>query len=239
MTNTEIFILLTASAMIQASFQLSVSVITIMSGHALGAKTALSRLSRLAAAFSLGAMTMVALSLSFLALVVKNVFTQPPTIAWSITSGLMVGIGLAVWFFYYRYDSSGTVLWVPRPMASYLSKRARSTTITPEAFALGLTSIVGEALFIIAPSLLGALLLTRLAPPLQLSGLLIYTVIATLPLTLIAMRISSGGSLAQIQRWREHNKRFLQFAAGSALIILGVYVYVQEVVTPLSTGGAV
>lgn len=238
MTSTEIFIILIASAMIHASFQLSVSVISVMSGHALGAKTALSRLGRLTTAFSIGTATMVALSVSFLALLITNIFATLPAIAWSIVSGLMVGIGVAVWLFYYRHNTSGTVLWLPRPLADYLSKRARATKIAPEAFALGLASVVGEAVFNIAPSLLAALLLAQLAPPQQLAGLLTYTIIAILPVFLITMQIGAGVSIAKIQRWRERNKRFLQFAAGSALIILGVYVYVQEVLAPIVTGGA-
>jgi uncharacterized membrane protein (DUF485 family) len=42
--------------------------------------------------------------------------------------------------------------------------------------------------------------------------------------------------VARIQKWREHNKRFLQFAAGSALIVLGVYFYV-DIFTTFGRGG--
>ncbi|HTK39232.1 MAG TPA: hypothetical protein VL362_00015 [Patescibacteria group bacterium] len=239
MTLAEIFILLTASAIIQASFQLSVSMVTVMSGHALGKKTSLTRLSRMVAAFTLGVMTMTALCVSLFALILTNVFPETPILLWSILSGLMVGIGLAVWFFYYRYRTSGTVLWIPRPLATYLTKRSRATSMAPEAFALGTTSVVGEIVFNGVTSLFAAVLLTHLAPPQQLVGLLLYVVVATLPLFLIVLHISGGGSLARIQRWRERNKRFLQFAAGSALIILGVYVYVETVLTPLASGAQV
>lgn len=239
MTSTEIFIILIASGMIHASFQLSVSMITVMSGHALGKKTALSRLSQLTAAFSLGVVTMVALGVSFLALLITNVFASIPAITWSIVSGLMMSIGVAVWLFYYRYNSTGTVLWLPRPVADYLSKRARSTKITPEAFTIGLASVVAESVFNLVPSLLAALLLVYLDPPLQLAGLLSYTVIATLPVILITMKISAGGSIAKIQRWRENNKRFMQFSAGSALILLGVYVYVEQVIVPITMRGGI
>lgn len=237
MTSTEIFIILIASGMIHASFQLSVSMITVMSGHALGKKTALSRLSQLAAAFALGAMTMVALGVSFLALLITNLFADLPAITWSIVSGLMMSIGVAVWLFYYRYDKPGTVLWIPRPIADYLSKRARSTKITPEAFTLGIASVVAESVFNLVPSLLTALLLVYLDPPLQLAGLLTYTLFATLPVIIITMKIGAGGSIAKIQRWRERNKRFMQFAGGSALILLGIYVYVQRIIVPISIGG--
>jgi hypothetical protein len=44
--------------------------------------------------------------------------------------------------------------------------------------------------------------------------------------------IGGGHTISGIQRWREQNKRFLQFVAGSALIVLGFYVYVEQVLTP-------
>lgn len=236
MTTLEIFILIIASAVIQASFQLSVSMVTVMSGHALGKKTALLRLSSLVSAFTLGAMAMVALSASFIVVVITNLFAYIPTSLWSIVSGLFIGVGVAVWLFYYRHRTGGTVLWVPRPIANYLAKRARATSSEPEAFSLGLTSVIGEIVFTAAPTVLVALLLTQLQPTLQLVGLLAYTLIATLPLFIISMDVAGGGSLARIQRWRERNKRFLQFTAGSALIVLGVYLYVELVVTPIALG---
>lgn len=236
MSTFEIFALIIASAAIQASFQLSVSMVTVMSGHALGKKTALTRLSGLVSAFTLGVMTMVALSVSFSVVVLTNLFDGTPTVAWSIVSGLFVGTGIAVWLFYYRYRANGTVLWIPRPIANYLAKRARVTRSEPEAYSLGLMSVVGEIVFGGAPALLVALLLTQLQPTTQLVGLLTYTLVATLPLFLIVMSIAGGTSVARIQRWRERNKRFLQFAAGSALIIIGMYVYVELVIVPMTAG---
>jgi hypothetical protein len=42
--------------------------------------------------------------------------------------------------------------------------------------------------------------------------------------------------LSRIQRWREANKHFLQFAAGSGLLILGFFVYVNEFLGPTFGG---
>ncbi len=237
MTTLETFILLAAAAIIQASFQLSVSMVTVMSGHALGKKTALARVSQLTSSFSLGVITMTALSLAFLSFVLASLFAEIPTILWSASSGLMVGVGLAVWLFYYRRGSAGTILWIPRPMADYLTKRARATTITPEAFGLGLTSVIGEVIFTIALTFVAALLLVDLPLSLQLAGLLMYVVVATLPLTIIATQVSAGESIARIQRWREQNKHFLQFAGGGALIVLGVYIYVERIIVHFMIGG--
>lgn len=238
MTTPELFILIAFAALIHASFQLSVSVLTVMSGHALGKKTAHARLLRLTMSYVAGAVVMIALSVSALALVIANFSPTIPLLVWSATCGLIVGVGVAVWLFYYRYRTSGTILWIPRPMAEYLSSRARATKIAPEAFALGQASVVGELVFIGAPILVAALLLAHVAPPLQLAGLVLYTVIAAAPLMLVVILLGAGHSLAVIQRWRERNKVFLQFAAGTALVVLGGYLYIQMVVSTLATGSS-
>lgn len=227
------------AALIHASFQLSVSMLTVMSGHALGRKTAHARLLRLSGSFVLGVMLMITLLLCFIALVLQNFLHDIPPLVWAGASGLSIGVGIAVWSFYYRHRRTGTVLWLPRPMASYLEKRARKTRLAAESFTLGLGSVLGEILFAIAPLLIASLVLVTLPAPLQLGGLILYTLIASLPLLIIYLLIGGGHTLGKIQRWRETNKRFLQFAAGSALLILGTYLYVDTVLTPtVLAGGA-
>lgn len=226
------------AALIHASFQLSVSMLTLMSGHALGKKTSHSRLMRLSGSFILGAALMVALLLSFTAVILQNTLETISPIIWAATAGLSIGVGVAVWLFYYRYRRAGTVLWLPRPLASYLEKRAHQTTYGAESFSLGLTSVIGELIFSCAPVLIASLILVGLPAPLQIGGLALYVFIATLPLFIIYLLIGGGHSLAKIQRWRETNKRFLQFIAGSALITLGVFLYVDTVFSNvIMTGG--
>lgn len=236
----EIGAIILLAATIHASFQLSVSMLTVMSGHALGKKRAHKRVLSLISGFVLGSITMIALTVSFLALLIQNLYPNGlPPLAWAGISGLMIGVGVAVWAFYYKRRDNGTVLWVPRQMARYLSGRARATKLAPEAFGLGLSSVIGELLFGLAPMLAAAALLSGLNTPLQLAGLATYTVVATLPLVIITLVVGGGRTLARVQYWRERNKRFLQFAAGSALIILGGYIYVDMILAQavtISTG---
>lgn len=238
MSTFEIGAILLLSAAIHASFQLSISMMTLMSGHALGKKTAHTRVMRLMTGFIIGTMTMVALTISFIALLYENlVHNQMSVLGWSALAGLMMGVGVAVWAFYYRHHNVGTVLWLPRPFAKYLSERARKTTLSAEAFGLGLVSVIAELLFTIAPLVLVAMLLRELDAPLQLVGLIIYALVVSLPLIIIFIMVGSGRSLARVQRWRENNKRFLQFAAGSALVLLGGYLYVDFVLQQLILAG--
>lgn len=239
MSILDTFAIIALAGLVHASFQLSVSMMTMMSGHALGKRTAHARVMRLMAGFILGVMTMVALGVSFLALVTSNLAPEGwPVMAWAGVSGLMIGVGAAVWLVYYRRRAAGTVLWVPREFAAYLAGRARATKLAPEAYGLGLASVIAELIFGLAPMLVTALLLVPLEAPWQLAGLAMYTLIISLPLHIIAVLVGGGRSLARIQRWREQHKRFIQFAAGSAMIVLGVYLYVDIVMTALVTGGS-
>lgn len=226
--------IVTLAALIHASFQLSVSVLTLLSGHAIGAKHSQAKVLRLTFGFVSGVGVMTLLSLSFISLVVLHLFGQEtPQLIWAITCGLLVGVGLAVWFFYYRKDR-GTTLWIPRSMARHLSERSKATKHSAEAFSLGLTSVLSEFLFIAAPMIVTALVLVQLPGMWQLIGIGIYSVISLLTLFSIWVLIGSGHKLSEIQKWREANKHFLQFAAGGALAILGFFVYVCKILTDVT-----
>lgn len=222
--------IITLAALIHASFQLSVSVLTLLSGHAIGAKQSQARVLRLTFGFVSGVGVMTLLALSFIAFTFQQLFGETPLIVWAIACGLLVGVGLAVWFFYYRRDK-GTTLWIPRSFARHLSDRSKATKHSVEAFSLGLTSVVSELLFIGAPLLISALVLIQLPGAWQLVGTGIYAVVSLLTLLSVWVLIGSGHRLSEIQKWRETNKHFLQFSAGGALLVLGFFVYIFKVVS--------
>ena len=208
--------------------------LTLLSGHAIGAKTAHTKLLRLTHAFSFGVAVMTLLLLCFIAFILQHSFNGSiPPVAWAASCGLLVGLGVAVWVFYYRHEN-GTSLWIPRGMARYLSNRTKATKLSAEAFGLGLSSVIGELIFIIAPLFIAALVLIQMSPLMQLAGIAIYTTISLFSLLVVNALIGSGHKLSRIQKWREDNKRFLQFAAGSGLLVLGFYLYVDHIVAASS-----
>lgn len=224
------------AALIHASFQLSVSVLTLLSGHAIGAKRSQAKVMRLTSGFIFGVAVMTVLLLSFTALVLLHVFgSDTPRIVWAAGCGLLAGVAVAIWAFYYPHKK-GTMLWIPRGIADYLTKRTKTTKDSAEAFGLGLSSVIAELLFLIAPLVISALILIQLPALWQLVGIGIYTVISLLSLIIVWVMIGSGHTLAGIQKWRETNKHFMQFAAGLGLVILGFYVYVSEIMS-VSAGG--
>lgn len=226
------------AALIHASFQASVSTLTLMSGHALGKKTAHGRLLRLVGGFIGGAIVVTLLFVSTAAFLFAQVFPYgTPVIVWAAACGAVIGVAIAVWLYYYR-EQRGTSLWLPRGLADYLNDRSKATKRPAEAFGLGIISIFSELLFLFAPLLIAALVLIRLSPAYQLTGVALYVIVSALPLLIVGVLIGGGHTLARIQKWRESNKRFLQFAAGGALFALGLYVYVDRViVTSIAAAG--
>jgi hypothetical protein len=227
--------IVTLAALVHASFQLSVSVLTLLSGHAIGARHSQARIMRLTFGFVSGVGVMTLLALSFISLIFLHVFgNNAPEFVWAIACGLLIGVGLAVWFFYYRREQ-GTSLWIPRSFARHLSDRSKATKSGAEAFSLGLVSVLSELLFIAAPMFIAALVILGLPGKWQLVGIAIYAVISLLTLFSVWVLIGSGHKLSSIQKWREENKHFIQFVAGGALTVLGFFVYVYKIVSD-STG---
>lgn len=222
------------AALVHTSFQLSVSVLTLMSGHAIGAKKTRARLLMLSSSFAIGAGVMTLLLLSFISLMFLHFYGgAAPLLTWSIGCGLVLGIGIAVWLFYFR-KAPGTQLWVPRAFAKHLSTRSKATHLGTEAFSLGMTSVISEIIFIVPSLVISALVLLELPSEWQLVGIALYTFISLLGLLIVWALIGSGTPIAKIQKWRETNKHFIQFSAGSALVVLGFFVYVSRVVAGAS-----
>lgn len=232
MNTLDSLVIIAIAALIHASFQLSVSMLTLLSSHTIGAKRSHARLVGLTSAFTLGVFIMTVLVLSTMALFIQLATNAAPSpLTWVVACGLLFGLGIAVWVFYYRREQ-GTALWIPRQMARYLSDRTKATKQSGEAFGLGVSSVLAELLFIFAPMLVAALLLVQLEPSWQLAGISLYASLSLLPLLIVHGMVGSGHKISRIQRWREENKTFLQFVAGGGLLILGFYLYVDQVLTP-------
>lgn len=229
MNITSSLAIIALAALIHASFQLSVSLLTLLSSHTIGKRKSHARLLTLTGSFSFGAATMTILLLSLVALIVTTISKHSDTyLLWTLCCGLLTGVGFAVWIFYYRKES-GTSLWIPRGFATFLRTRTKKTSHAAEAFSLGLTSVFAEIIFIIAPLLVTSFVLAQLETSWQIAGILLYTLIASSSLFLITLLIGGGFSLSRIQKWRETNKHFLQFSAGTGLLVLGFYLYVDQV----------
>ena len=217
------------AGLIHASFQLSISTLTLLGSHAIGARVTHMRLLKLVGGFTLGTVVMTLLLLSTTALWLQIALKNGvPSLAWATVCGFLLGLCVAIWIFYYRREP-GTSLWVPRSLARYLVNRTKRTRVTAEALALGVTSVLAEILFISGPIVVSALLLIELDPQRQLAGIIVYGIASLSPFAIVALMIANGYSISKIQRWRSSNKGFLQFIAGCGLIVLAFCLYANKV----------
>ena len=225
----QVWLPLVAAALAQASFSLGVSMLTLLSGHLLSAPESARRLHKLSMAYIFGSLLAVAAGLI---MAIYWFASWPFAICreqWSLLAGASVGVGLAVLLFYYRWSRSGTKLWLPRRAAEYLYQRTRLTRRTFEALILGVGAIVAELIFIAAPRLIAGNLIARLGGWRQGLAISLFLIIAILPLLVLFISNLGRRKVSAFQKWREHNKRFLQVAAGVLLIILGVYLLTYKV----------
>lgn len=218
------------AALIHTSFQLGVSMLTLLSGHSLSVKRSQFRTFRLTSSFTFGAGTMTFLLLAAFALLFSYITTPDNhLLIWTILSGLLMGVGIAVWFTYYRTEP-GTSLWIPRGIAHFLADRTKATKRSAEAYSLGMTSVIGEILFLVAPLAASAYALIHLPAHWQLAGIALYVVISLSSLLIVWALVGFGHKLSRIQKWRETYKSFLQYSAAAGLIILGAFMYVHEAI---------
>lgn len=225
------------AALIHTSFQLGVSMVTLLSSHTGGKRLDGKHSLRMVGAFLGGTVVMTALLISSISYTTSALFRgNVPDFVWEFTAGALVAIGIAVWIFYYR-RGDGTSLWLPRPLARLLHERIQVTTLSAEAFSLGLTSVLAEIIFLVVPVTAASLAILTLPTIWQLPAVIIYVVVASLSMIVVSALIGSGRKLTHIQEWRESNKRFLQFISGCGLLVLSGYIYVNEVVAVVAVAG--
>ncbi|MDR1969736.1 MAG: hypothetical protein LBQ11_00080 [Candidatus Nomurabacteria bacterium] len=224
-----IWLPLIVAGLVQASFGLGVSMLTLLSGHLLSAPESARRLHRLSLAYIVGSLvTITAILLASMYLLAWFSFTSGEQF-WAILTGASVGVGSCVLLFYYRHDKKGTRLWLPRRAAEYLYARTKETRRSFEAFILGIGSIIAELIFIAAPLIIAANLALELTDWAQIIAVKLYLLISISPLIILFISNTGSRKISTFQKWREKNKKFLQVMAGILLIILGFYLLTYKV----------
>lgn len=146
------------------------------------------------------------------------------------TRGLIILIGallasaLIMWFFYFR-KGDRTELWLPRSFARFISGRARKTNDPIEAFSLGVVSSFAEMPISIALYIVSANAILQLSGSLQIIGLVVFALLAIMPLVVLKIRMKTGRNVVDIQRWRVANKAFLKVISGFGFITLATTIF--------------
>ncbi len=219
-------LLISGALFVHACYQLSVSVLTYMSSHTLGRQASNNRLLLLGVSYSFGVIATIALLLLGLVSLTTIGGDQYHSDALRMFTAFAVAllpiVGLATVVLYYR-RGQGTQLWLPRSIASYLLKRSRKARSGVEAGLLGAATAAGELPFVIAPLVIIALVIAELPTGTWLGWSTAYAFVASLPLLIVTGYLTSGHSVARVQRWREQNKKFMQWTSGTMLILLTLY----------------
>lgn len=221
-------LLLVGVIFVHACYQLSVSVLAHFTSHSLSRKTSDQRLLLLGLSYSLGAILTTTFLITGLATLMSQLDVSTDSrILLAFVVGLAPLIGLATVFWYYK-KGQGTRLWLPRPIANYLLERSKKTRSAFEALLLGAATVIGELPFLLGPLLFITFIVSRAAPAGWLGWSSLYSVVAYIPLLFVTMYITSGHSVARIQKWREDNKSFLKWTSGITLVLLTIYLTVIQ-----------
>ncbi|HET7630603.1 MAG TPA: hypothetical protein VFK03_04490 [Candidatus Saccharimonadales bacterium] len=216
-----------ATVFAAACFQLSVSVLTLISSHTIGASRSFNRLLALMASYLAGVLASVFVLVVVAVKLVDSLRFFSANQAWLSLGLVSILVGILVVAFYYR-QSKGTSLWVPRGMAKFLNNRTKRTRSAVETFSLGVITTVAELPFSFVAFLTVAYLMKGADANVQLALSLIYALAVSLPLLFVAAAITSGHKISTVQRWRETNKNFLRWSSGVCLVLLGVYLLIWQ-----------
>lgn len=217
-------LLVATVVVIHASLQAGISVLTLLSGHSFRRKQHQSKLMRLSISYILGA---VAVNL-LLIILSQNALRALDTLvdlnqAWSVVSIVMAIVGIIIITSYYRV-AKGTVLWLPRSLADYLSTRAKKTRNSIESTMLGGAATLAEVPFSLILIVTIGLLTFALNPGPAMIYALAYSISVCIPLIIMAGMIGGGTRVSQIQRWREQNKIFFKYMAGIGIFMASMYI---------------
>jgi len=218
-------LVIVAGLFAHACYALSLSMLTLVSSHVIGTSAKHSTVLKLSFGYVLGSafatLALLGIVTYFFSDIV--VITQQPA-GWILVSILAVLVGWITLLFYYR-PGKGTQLWLPRATIQSISTRAKQTKTAVQSFGLGVVMILLELPFLIAPLAIAGAVLATLPNVERGIGIIAYTFAAIMPLIVVMVLIGGGHKISTIQRWRENNKKFLQWTSGSALILLGIYVF--------------
>ena len=210
------------AAIAHASLQMNLGSLLLLYHESLG-KHIKKRTKFLVSNYIFGVVFLIITSLAATCYFILLVFNQQLSTICLVTIAIvLVAVTICIWLFYYRSGRS-TELWLPKPVAKYITKRARQTDSNIEAFALGLLASFAETPFVIILFLVVADSLLRLPLWQQIGMLFAYVAIATFPLFFLRLAVRHGRTVVEIQKWRLKNKNFLKILSGILFMTLAVF----------------
>lgn len=216
------------AAVIHATLQLSLGALLLLYHASLG-KHVRKKTKNLVDSYIAGIGTLVFLALGAVAFVLDRYFEKPLYVEeLVIVVGMLVALAIAMWMFYYRRGKS-TELWLPRSVARFIDKRAKTTNNNTEAFSLGVLTSLAETPWTIVLFVVAANSLLELPPLYQIVALAVYTIISVVPLAILRLVIRKGQTVVDVQRWRVKHKNFFRVLTGVGFVTLAFFLFTFEV----------
>ena len=221
------------SALVHATFQLGLGALLLLYHASLG-RHIRRRTLKLVSAFTAGFSVMVLLMLASACFFIWTVFQGKfPDWMFTVSIAILSGLAIVVWFLYYRCGNT-TELWLPKPVARYISRRAKSTDSSVEAFALGLLTCFSEFPFTIILVLIAGGGVMGFSLSFRMPAIALYLLIAVLPLIITRLTIRRGSTVVDVQRWRVKNKNFLRNLSGLGFLTLAIFLFAFKVLIDFS-----
>ena len=174
-----------------------------------------------------GLMALFGIGLAYL--VIAGIYGQTLSVGClSVVAGVMVALAVLMWFVYYRRGKT-TELWLPKVVAKFITKRAELTESNTEAFSLGMLSGFAEMPWTAVLMVVVANSLLSLPLGWQVLMVVIFVMIAILPLVLMRIMIRRGKTVVDIQKWRVKNKMFLRIISGVTFAVLAMFIVAFKV----------
>lgn len=216
------------AAVIHATLQLSLGALLLLYHASLG-KHVRRKTRFLVDSYISGMGMLIFLGLATVIFLLDRYFEKPLYIEeLIIVIGMLVALAIAVWFFYYRRGKS-TELWLPRSVARFIDKRAKTTNSNTEAFSLGVLTSLAEMPFTIVLFVVAANSILALPMLYQILAVAMYTAITIVPLVVLRLAIRKGQTVVDIQRWRVKHKMFFRLLTGAGFLVLGFFLFTFEV----------
>ena len=145
-----------------------------------------------------------------------------------ILSAILLIIGICFPFLYFR-RGDGTRLFISRKIADNFTSSIKKTKRRSDAFMLGFSAGMPELILTVPLYLLCTMVIVDLgeAPITRAAMILLFVIVTILPLFVIRFLFSRHFNLANIQMFRERNKKFFGFLIGILYILVAITVFLR------------
>lgn len=209
----------------QASLQLGLGGLILLYHNSMG-KHKRRKTRFLAKNYIFGAASITFLMVCTFCFLIGNFFGGALNAEWLLVCiGIFAASGSVMWLLYYRRGKKSTELWLPKAFTRFIRKKARETNDNVEAFSLGLLSSFAEMPLSLAIYFIVANCILQMHNGFwQIAAVAAYAALTVFPMVYLKLRVKTGRSAIDAQKWRINNKAFSRIFSGSSFMILAVFV---------------